>query len=100
MLFRSAPVQMQRETDSLRSAAGKSGDADLETLLGAIAAAWPEGQAPMSSLKFDNGRLSFAASGWAETQIAQMRAQLANSGMELALDNGVLSVRRGGKATS
>lgn len=95
-----APVQMQRETDTLRSAAGKSGDADLETLLGAIAAAWPEGQAPMSSLKFDNGRLSFAASGWAETQIAQMRAQLANSGMELALDNGVLSVRRGGKATS
>ena len=54
----------------------------------------------MNSLKFDNGRLSFAASGWAETQIAQMRAQLANSGMELALDNGVLSVRRGGKATS
>jgi general secretion pathway protein L len=90
-----APVQMQRETDTLRTAAGKSGVADLETLLGVAAAAWPDGQPPLATLKFDNGRLSFAASGWAETQIAQFRAQLAGSGWDLASNNGVLTISRG-----
>jgi general secretion pathway protein L len=90
-----APVQMQRETDTLRTAAGKSGVADLETLLGVAAAAWPDGQPPLATLKFDNGRLSFAASGWAETQIAQFRAQLAGGGWDLASNNGVLTISRG-----
>ena len=89
-----APVQMQRETDSLRTAAGKRGDNDFETLLGVAAAAWPEGQPPLATLKFDNGRLSFAAGGWAEAQTAQFRAQLAGGGWELASNNGVLTISR------
>ena len=89
-----APVQMQRETDSLRTAAGKRGDSDLETLLGVAAAAWPDGQPPLATLKFDNGRLSFAAGGWAEAQTAQFRAQLAGGGWELASNNGVLTISR------
>ena len=95
-----APVQMQRETDSLRTAAGKSGDADLESLLGAAAAAWPEGQSPLASMKFDNGRLSFAVSGWSEAQVAQFRAQLVAGGWDLASANGALTLTRGGKAAS
>ena len=90
-----APVQMQRETDRLRTAAGKIGETDLESLLGVAAAAWPEAQPPLATLRFENGRLSFAASGWAETQIAQFRAQLASSGWDLASNNGVLTVSRG-----
>lgn len=90
-----APVQMQRETDILRSAAGRAGDSDFETLLGAVAAAWPEGQAPLANLKFDNGRLSFGAGGWAEAQIAQFRAQLGSSGLDLNVSNGVLTISRG-----
>jgi len=93
-----APVQMQRETDTLRSAAGRAGDTDLETLLGVVAAAWPAGQAPLANLKFDNGRLSFGANGWAEAQIAQLRAQLSSSGWDLNASNGVLTVSRS-KAT-
>ena len=89
-----APVQMQRETDSLRTAAGKRGDSDFETLLGVAAAAWPEGQPPLATLKFDNGRLSFAAGGWAEAQTAQFRAQLAGGGWDLASNNGVLTISR------
>ncbi len=95
-----APVQMQRETDSLRAAAGKSGDNDLESLLGAAAAAWPEGQPPLASMKFENGRLSLAASGWSEAQIAQFRALLAAGGWELASANGALTLSRAGKAAS
>jgi general secretion pathway protein L len=95
-----APVQMQRETDALRSAAGKFGDADLEAALGVVAAAWPEGQAPVATLKFDNGRLSFAAGGWPEAQLAQFRAQLAGSGWESASNNGVMTISRSAKASS
>ena len=91
-----APVQMQRETDALRTAAGKSGESDLEPLLGAAAAAWPEGQPALQTLRFDNGRLSFAAGGWSEPQIAQFRAQLATSGWDVALNNGVLTISRTG----
>jgi len=90
-----APVQMQRETDTLRSAAGKVGDSDLETILGIVAAAWPEGQPPLATLKFDNGRLSFAAAGWPEAQVAQFRAHLTGSGWELGSNNGVLTISRG-----
>lgn len=90
-----APVQMQRETDALRTAAGRIAENDLESLLGATAAAWPEGQAPLANLRFEGGRLSFAASGWPEAQIAQFRAQLASSGWDLVSNNGVLTVSRG-----
>ena len=62
--------------------------------------AWPEGQPPLASLKFENGRLSFAASGWSETQVAQFRAQLATGGWELASANGALTLSRGSKAAS
>jgi general secretion pathway protein L len=95
-----APAQMQRETDTLRSAAGKVGEADLEAALGAVAAAWPEGQAPAATVKFDNGRLSFAAGGWPEAQMSQFRSQLSGGGWELASSNGVMTVTRSGKASS
>jgi len=99
-----APAQMQRETDALRTVAGKAGDADLETVLGVVAAAWPDGQPPLASLKFDNGRLSFAAGGWPEAQVAQLRSQLAAGGWDIASSNGVLTVSRSssgaGKASS
>ena len=69
-------------------------------MLGVVAAAWPEGQAPVATLKFDNGRLSFATGGWPEAQMAQFRAQLAGGGWELTSNNGVVTVSRGGKASS
>lgn len=94
-----APVQMQRETDALRAAAGRSAEADLEVALGAAAAAWPDGQPPLATLRFENGRLSFSAAGWPEAQIAQFRAQLAGSGWDVAAANGVLTVSRNGSAS-
>jgi len=95
-----APMQMVRETDALRAAAGQSGEADLETVLGVVAAAWPEGQAPLPTLKFENGRLSFGAAGWAEAQLAQFRAQLGGAGWDLTSNNGVLTVSRASKTSS
>src|SRR5690606_24834174 len=57
-----APVQMLRETERLRAAAGQPGDADLEPLLQAAASAWPSGQ-PVQSLRFEPGRLTLGAPG-------------------------------------
>jgi general secretion pathway protein L len=95
-----APAQMQRETDLLRAAAGKTGDNDLETLLGAAAAAWPAGQAPLQTLKFDNGKLMFAAVGWSEPQIADFRSQLAGGGWTVAQEGSALTVSRPTIATT
>jgi general secretion pathway protein L len=89
-----APAQMVRETDLLRAAAGKTGDNDLETLLGAAAAAWPAGQAPLQTLKFDNGRLMFAAVGWSEAQVAEFRSQLAGGGWTVAQEGSALTLSR------
>lgn len=90
-----APVQMQRETQALRSAAGRSDDSDFETLLGVAAAAWPEGQAPLQTLRFENGRLSFDTEGWSAEQIEQFRTQLSHDGWVLTSNHGALSLGRG-----
>jgi general secretion pathway protein L len=59
-----APLQMQRETDTLRSAAGQPGDNDLEALLAAAASAWPPGQPPAQGLRFEPGQLGLVVVGW------------------------------------
>lgn len=89
-----APAQMQRETDVLRAAAGKSGDNDLETLLAAAAAAWPEGQAPLQTLKFDNGRLTFAVAGWTDQQVAAFRGQIGGGGWSVSQEGSALTLSR------
>jgi general secretion pathway protein L len=89
-----APAQMQRETELLRAAAGKAGDSDLETLLGVAASAWPEGQPPLAMLKFENGRLSFATSGWNDAQVSQFRAQLGAADWSVTQDGSTLTLAR------
>jgi general secretion pathway protein L len=85
---------MGRETELLRAAAGQSGDGDLETLLGVAASAWPDGQAPMQTLRFESGRLSFATAGWTEQQIALFRSQLGSAGWSVTAEGGVLTIAR------
>lgn len=71
-----APLQMQRETDRLRAAAGRVGAGDLESLLAAAAAAWPDGMGPVQNVRFETGSLSLAATGWTEPQMQQFRDRL------------------------
>lgn len=89
-----APVQMQRETERLRAAAGRPGDGDLEVLLGATAAAWPDGQGPVQTLRFETGRLTLAAPGWGEPQLAQFRDRLRPAGYQVELAEGRVTVSR------
>jgi general secretion pathway protein L len=89
-----APAQMQRETEVLRAAAGRAGDADFETLLSIAAAAWPEGGPPVEQLRFETGRLMLPAAGWAPEQVQAFRARVEQSGGELSTADGQLVISR------
>lgn len=89
-----APLQMQRETDRLRAAAGRLGETDYETLLGAAAAAWPDGAGPAASVRFENGRLTLAAGVWGEPLIRQFRDRLRGAGYGAEFADGRVVVAR------
>ena len=75
---------MQREVQSLRTLAGKPGETDLETMLQA-AAQRPVDRPPVEQLRYESGRLTLAAGGWSEQQVAQFRAS--NAARRLAGGN-------------
>ena len=89
-----APVQMQRETDRLRAAAGRAGDGDLEALLSAAAAAWPDGLGPTQTIRFEPGSLTLAAQGWGEPQILQFRERIRSAGYGAEFADGRVTLTR------
>lgn len=89
-----APMQMQRETERVRALAGRVGDGDLEALLGAAAAAWPDGAGPAPTLRFEGGRLTLAAQGWAEPQVRQFGERLRGAGYAAEFAEGRVTVAR------
>lgn len=88
-----APVQMQRETDALRVAAGRAGEADLESALQAAASAWPA-QQPVQTLGYENGLLTLATPGWTEQQVGAFRDILAPSGWQVEAVDDRVTLRR------
>lgn len=89
-----APLQMQRETTALRSAAGVPGDEDFETMLGAAAAAWPDGQPPAAQLRFEPGRLSLPGAAWQPPQVDALRQRLQALGWTLEQVEAELVIRK------
>lgn len=88
-----APIQMRRENEALRSAAGRAGDGDLEPLLAAAASAWPE-NLPVQSLRYEGQQLTLAAPGLQANQAEQMRTQLAATGWSVEAADGRIVLRR------
>lgn len=95
-IVRNAPLQMERETDLLRVAAGRPGPGDLESLLAAASAAWPDQQGPMQNLRFQPGQLSLAASGWSPDDIRIFTERLKPAGLTVSSQAGRVIVARGG----
>ncbi len=91
---RDAAAVVQREVQNLRTAAGKPGDNDLETLMQAAASAWPADRPPVDNLRFESGRLILTASGWTEAQIAQFRSVLRPAGWQVEAADGRLTLSR------
>jgi general secretion pathway protein L len=89
-----APVQMQRETEQLRARAGRPGEGDLELLLAAAAAAWPDGQPPVQTLRFESGRLTLAASDWDDGLLQAFRERLRPAGYAAELAEGRVTLSR------
>jgi general secretion pathway protein L len=89
-----APLQMERETERLRAAAGRTGAADLEALMAAAAAAWPDSQGPVANLRYEPGQLALATAGWGETDVAQFRQRLQGSGYAVTSEPGRVLLRR------
>ena len=67
---------------------------NLEALLGAAASAWPEGQGPAQTLRFEPGRLTLLAPGWSEPQLAQFRERLRPGGWAVESSEGRISLSR------
>jgi general secretion pathway protein L len=95
-----APLQMRRATDNLRAAAGRVGDADLESALAMATVAWPDGQAPAQSLRFEANRLTLAVSGWSGDQVERFRSRLRSAGWGLESAEGRLTLSRADGARS
>lgn len=87
-------VQMQKETELLRAAAGRPGIDDLEALLGAAAGAWPADRGPVDSLRFEPGRLTLSSNGWRNDQIEAFRTALRAEGWQLEVNEGRFVVSR------
>lgn len=88
-----APLQMQRETDALRSAAGQPGDADLEALLAAAASAWPPGQLPAQGFRFEPGQLGLVVIGWSPDDARAFSERLRPMGYAAEVAQGRIVVR-------
>jgi len=89
-----APLQMQRETDTLRAAAGKPGETDLEPMLQAAASAWPGDRPAVDGLSYEPGKLTLSAAGWDPSQIEQFRNQLQPRGWKVEAVNGNVVMSR------
>ena len=90
-----APLQMQRETEALRSAAGQPGPTDLESLMAASAAAWPPGQGPAQGLRFEPGQLTWQVPDWGPAQAERFRELMNLSGWAVEATAGRVVVRPG-----
>ena len=91
---RDADAVMQRETQALRTVAGKPGDTDLEPMLQAAASAWPVDRPPVETLRFEPGRLTLSAAGWSDAQIGQFRSLLRSNGWAVDASEGKLVLSR------
>jgi general secretion pathway protein L len=78
-----APVQMQRETDALRLAAGVPGDNDLESLLAAVARAWPDDRLLPAWRYNDQGLSVGLPSAWGPGEREQFLQRLVRSGLQV-----------------
>lgn len=91
---RDASAVMRRETQALRTLAGRAGEGDLEPMLQAAAAAWPNERPPVESLRFETGRLTLGAAGWSDAQVEAFRNVLVPAGWSVQASEGRLIVTR------
>ncbi len=83
-------AQAQKEIDTLRAAAGRPGDGDIETLLQAAESGWPQSHSPIENLKFEPGHLTLPATGWTPQEIERFTTQLRAANVDVQSGTGKL----------
>jgi general secretion pathway protein L len=83
-------AQAQHELDTLRAAAGRPSDGDIETLMQAAESAWPQSHSPISNLKFEPGHLTLPADGWTPQEIERFTTQLRAASVDVQSGTGKL----------
>jgi general secretion pathway protein L len=91
---RDASAVMLRETQALRTLAGKAAEGDFEPMLQAAAAAWPNERPPVENLRYEPGKLTITATGWTDPQIEQFRSVLQPAGFQVNASEGRIIVTR------
>jgi general secretion pathway protein L len=91
-------LQMAAQTQRLREQAGRPGPQDLETLLNASAAIWPDGLAAAQTVRFEPGKLSLAMPAPDPAAQARMQAALRPMGLQVRHADGVTSVQAAASA--
>jgi general secretion pathway protein L len=95
-----APLQMQRATDALKTAAGRPAESDFETVLQISASAWPADRPPVDNLRFESGKLTLATVGWTPEHIAQFGNQLRPHGWQVDSSEGRIVLTRQNLSTA
>ena len=93
-VVRDPALQMERETDRLRAAAGRPGAGDLESMLAAAATAWPDSRGPLQDLRFQVGQLSIGAPGWTPEDLRQFGERLRPAGWSVSSRDGRITLTR------
>jgi general secretion pathway protein L len=86
------PAQAQKEIDSLRAAAGRPGDGDIETLLQAAESAWPQNHSPIENLRYEPGKLTLPATGWTPQEIQSFTRQMRTINVDVQSGTGKLQL--------
>jgi general secretion pathway protein L len=93
-----APLQMRRETDTLRAQAGQPSENDMDALMQAVAASWMT-DAPLRGMSYDgNALVVMLPAEWGPAQSDQVRTRLLNAGYTVDQADGQLTVRRAGRS--
>jgi general secretion pathway protein L len=94
-----APVQMKRETESLRAASGQPGENDMEALMMAAANAWV-GTTPAKGMNYDGSALTLAPpADWGPPQVEQFSSTLKASGFSVEQGaDGQVTLRRASRS--
>ena len=90
-----APVQMAREVAALQQATGGVAAADLEPMLGALAASLPAGRVP-AAIDYSNGQLRLRGLGLAPSDVAGLGSALAPRGYSARSEGDLLLMQTEG----
>jgi general secretion pathway protein L len=88
-----APLQMERENETLRVLAGQPASTDMESLLQAAALGWPPG-AVVQSLSYDGSSVTLQVQGWSEAQTQQLQQALQLQHLQVDEQGGRLVISR------